>query len=220
METNIIKQKIDQSGLVPVFFHSDAQTTISIIKACYKAGIRAFEFTNRGNEASAILNEIISHRADYPELAIGMGTIMDPKTCQHYIDQGVDFIVAPILDEETAKVCQQHNIAWTPGCGSVTEVIKASNLGAQLIKIFPGNVLGPDFIKAVKAIAPTLDLMPTGGVKPNHENLSQWFGSGVFCVGIGSQLFDKSKIAQEDWEGIQEDISSCIETIKLLKQKP
>ncbi|QCK13279.1 beta/alpha barrel domain-containing protein [Mangrovivirga cuniculi] len=214
MDTASLKNKIAQTQLIPVFYHSDEVVAVEIVKAAYNAGIRAFEFTNRGKEAVDVMKALIDNRNEYPDMALGIGTIMSQEDALKFIDIKVDFIVAPILDKDTAEQCKRSQISWTPGCGTVTEVVQAAKIGADLIKVFPGNVLGFDFVKAVKSVMPGVDIMPTGGVKPTKENLSEWFNAGVFCVGMGSQLFDKSNIKNKNWKAVEKDMSTAVELIK------
>ncbi|NMM49693.1 beta/alpha barrel domain-containing protein [Marinigracilibium pacificum] len=217
MNSELVKQHIDKTGVVPVFYHADKDVTINVVKAAYKAGLRAFEFTNRGPEALGVMKELINSRSEFPDMALGIGTIIDAKTALDYIKIGVDFIVAPILDEETAEVCKESNISWTPGCGTLTEVVKGNRLGADLIKLFPGNVIGSGFVKSVKSVIPHIDLMPTGGVKPTKESLAEWFDAGVYCVGMGSQLFNKEYLKNSNWDALENDMLNAVKIAQEIK---
>jgi len=196
--------KMKESGIIPVFYHQNAEICKNVLKACYNAGFRAFEFTNRGDFAHEVFREIsLFAKAELPELALGVGSILEPATTALYIQLGADFIVSPILNAEMAKVCNRRKILWSPGCGSLTEISYAEELGAEIVKIFPGaQVGGPDFVAAVKGPMPWTNIMPTGGVEPDRENLVKWFKAGVYCVGMGSKLFPKEIIEKGDYDWI------------------
>jgi 2-dehydro-3-deoxyphosphogluconate aldolase/(4S)-4-hydroxy-2-oxoglutarate aldolase len=191
MKDTIIN-KIQEARIIPVYYHSDADTCKNVIDACYKGGIRVFEFVNRGKMAAVNFTLLKNHvQEKWPGLIFGAGSILNRQQAEKFIGLGADFIVSPILSEEIAQTCKDHGIYWIPGCATPTEIAKANDLGADIIKIFPGNVLGPGFIKSVIGPMPGLKLMPTGGVEPTKENLSAWFGSGAACVGMGSKLIDQ-----------------------------
>jgi len=203
--------------MVPVFYHSDIETCKGVLKACYQGGVRVFEFTNRGDFAHEVFAELNKYAIEEcPEMILGIGSVIDAGTTSLYLQLGANFIVSPILDEEMAKVCNKRKVAWSPGCGSVTEIIKAQELGSEVVKIFPGSqVGGPAFVKAVKGPFPYASIMPTGGVAPTEDNLKGWFQAGVHCVGMGSQLFPKEVIANGDYDSIEE---KCRDTLKLISQ--
>lgn len=195
-----------QTGIVPVFFNSDLQTAKDVVKACYEGGIRAFEFTNRGDFAIEVFKNLSKFvLAECPGLILGAGTILDAPTAALYIQMGANFIVSPAFNPEVAKLCNLHGIPYTPGCGSVTEICNAMEMGCDMVKIFPaGSVGGPKFVKDVKAPLPWAMVMATGSVEPTEENLTAWAASGVTCVGMGSKLFPKDVIAGKDWGKISE----------------
>lgn len=195
-----------QTGIVPVFFNSDLQTAKAVVKACYEGGIRAFEFTNRGDFAIEVFKELSKFvLSECPGLILGAGTILDAPTAALYIQMGANFIVSPAFNPEVAKLCNLHGIPYTPGCGSVTEICNAMEMGCDMVKIFPaGSVGGPKFVKDVKAPLPWAMVMATGSVEPTEENLTAWAASGVTCVGMGSKLFPKDVIAGKEWEKISE----------------
>lgn len=195
-----------QTGIVPVFFNSDLQTAKDVVKACYEGGIRAFEFTNRGDFAIEVFKDLSKFvLAECPGLILGAGTILDAPTAALYIQMGANFIVSPAFNPEVAKLCNLHGIPYTPGCGSVTEICNAMEMGCDMVKIFPaGSVGGPKFVKDVKAPLPWAMVMATGSVEPTEENLTAWAASGVTCVGMGSKLFPKDVIAGKEWEKISE----------------
>lgn len=181
---------MQDTKMIPVFFNTDIDICKQVVKACYDGGIRVFEFTNRGDFAHEVFGALVKWSAENtPEMIIGIGSIVEASTAALYIQLGANFVVAPLIHEETAKLCNRRGILWSPGCGSVTEVGYALELGAGVCKVFPGSqVGGPAFVKGVKAPMPWALMMPTGGVEPTKENLEGWFKAGVTCVGMGSQL--------------------------------
>lgn len=212
--------KVKETGIVPVFYHADAEIGKNILKACYDGGARVFEFTNRGDFAHEVFAELVKYSAkELPEMILGVGSVVDAGTASLYIQSGTNFIVAPVLNPEVAKVCNRRKISWMPGCGSVSEISYAEELGAEIVKIFPATqVGGPEFIKAVKGPMPWSNIMPTGGVLPTKENLSQWISAGAYCVGLGSQLFVKNENGEYDYEKITETVANSIQIINELRQ--
>ncbi len=191
------------TGIVPVFYHKDAEVAKNVLKACYEGGVRAFEFTNRGDFAHEVFGELVKWAAkECPELILGVGSIVDAPTASLYMQLGANFVVGPLFNPDVATVCNRRLIPYTPGCGSVSEIGFAQEKGCDLCKVFPGDVLGPNFVKGLKAPLPWSMLMVTGGVKPEESNLKGWFDAGVTCVGMGSNLFPKELIAANDWAGI------------------
>lgn len=192
------------TGMVPVFYHKDVEVTKHVVKACYEGGVRAFEFTNRGDFAQDVFAELVKWAAkECPEMILGIGSIVDPATAAMYIQLGANFVVGPLFNPEIAKVCNRRLIPYTPGCGSVSEIGFAQEVGCDLCKVFPaGNVGGPSFVKNVKAPMPWSMLMVTGGVEPTKENLTAWIKAGVTCVGMGSNLFPADIVAAKDWDRI------------------
>ena len=183
-----VLSKMHETGMVPVFFHKDIEVAKNVLKACYDGGVRVFEFTNRGDYAHEVFGELNKYAEQaLPEMILGVGSIVDAGTTSLYIQLGSNFIVSPILSADMAKVCNRRKISWSPGCGSLSEISYAEELGADIVKIFPATqVGGPAFVKGVKAPSPWISIMPTGGVSPTEENLSAWFDAGVACVGMGS----------------------------------
>ena len=198
------------TGMVPVFYHKDVEVAKSVVKACYDGGVRAFEFTNRGDFAQDVFAELVKWAAkECPEMIMGIGSIVDPGTAALYIQLGANFVVGPLFNPEIAKICNRRLIPYTPGCGSVSEIGFAQELGCDLCKVFPaGNVGGPSFVKNVKAPMPWSMLMVTGGVEPTKENLTAWIKAGVTCVGMGSNLFPKEVVDAQDWGWI---VAKCQE---------
>lgn len=209
-----------ETGLVPVFYNSDLQTAKDVLKACYEGGVKVFEFTNRGDYAHEVFGELNKYAAkELPELILGVGTVMDPGTCSLYIQLGANFIVSPVLKEEMARVCNVRKIMWIPGCGSLTEINRAEEAGAEVVKIFPATqVGGPKFVSAVKGPCPWTSIMPTGGVAPTEENLKAWFDAGVACVGMGSKLFTKEILSNKDFGGLKGKVADTLALIASLKQ--
>ncbi|MFI3280742.1 MAG: bifunctional 4-hydroxy-2-oxoglutarate aldolase/2-dehydro-3-deoxy-phosphogluconate aldolase [Rikenellaceae bacterium] len=207
------------TGMVPVFYHKDAEVSKKVLKACYDGGVRMFEFTNRGDFASEVFIALVKYaEKECPEMILGIGSIVDAPTAALYMQYGANFIVGPYLNAEVAKVCNRHLVPYTPGCGSVTEIGFAQELGCDLTKVFPaGNVGGPSFVKNVKAPLPWSNIMATGAVEPTEENLTAWIKAGVMCVGMGSQLFPADVIKAEDWAAITEKCKFALEVIAKLR---
>ncbi len=210
-----------ETGLVPVFYHSDLETCKGVLEACYHAGIRVFEFTNRGDYAHELFAELNKYAGPrFPEMMLGAGTIFDAGTAALYIQLGANFIVQPVLKEEVATVCHRRKIAWVPAAATLTEVSRAEELGAEIVKVFPGNVVGPAFVSSVKGPSPWSSLMVTGGVEPEEESLRSWFKAGVTCVGIGSQLFPKDLLARKDFEGLTQKIADVVNLVDQIRKNP
>lgn len=215
-----VARKMDETGIVPVFYHKDAEIGKQVLKACYDGGIRVFEFTNRGDYAHEVFTVLNKYAAaELPEMMLGVGSVVDAGTAALYIQLGASFIVSPVLKEDMAFTCNRRKILWSPGCGSLSEISRAEELGAEIVKIFPGQqVGGPDFVKAVKGPFPWTSIMPTGGVEPTEENLSAWFKAGVTCVGMGSQLITKDIIANGDYEKLKGLAANALDIVKKYKK--
>lgn len=199
-----VLQVVKLTGMVPVFYHSDVEVAQQVVKACYEGGVRAFEFTNRGDFAHEIFAQLSRFVAkECPEMVLGVGSVVDAPTAALYIQLGANFVVGPLFNAEVARLCNRRCIPYTPGCGSVTEIGAAQEAGCDLVKIFPaGNVGGPSFVKNVLAPMPWSMIMATGAVEPEADNLSAWFKAGVTVVGMGSKLFPKEVIASKQWGAI------------------
>ncbi len=209
-KTQVI-QKIGDTRIVPVFYNSSADVAVHVIKACYDGGIRAFEFTNRGDFAHEVFAAVAKYTArECPEMALGAGSITDAPTAALYMQEGADFIVGPLFNPDVAKVCNRRCVPYVPGCGSVTEVGFAQEAGCDIVKVFPGDVLGPKFVKAMLAPMPWTKVMVTGGVEPARENLIGWKNAGAFCVGMGSKLFPKDRIESKDWAYITDKCKEAL----------
>ncbi|MBP3638872.1 MAG: bifunctional 4-hydroxy-2-oxoglutarate aldolase/2-dehydro-3-deoxy-phosphogluconate aldolase [Muribaculaceae bacterium] len=208
-----VMAKIAQAPMVPVFYHKDLDTAKAVVKACYAGGVRAFEFTNRGDFAHEVFGPLVKWAAEEcPDLALGVGSIVDPATAALYMQLGACFVVGPLFNPEVARVCNRRQVPYTPGCGSISEIGFAQEAGCELCKVFPGDVLGPKFVKGLLAPMPWSKLMVTGGVEPTADNLNAWFAAGAFCVGMGSKLFPKDRIAAADWTYIS---NKCREALAL-----
>lgn len=205
------------TGVVPLFTHDNAAEALQVVEAAYRGGVRAFEFTNRRPNSFEIFSYIVSERHRFPDLMLGIGTVMDGPTTKKFIDAGADFIISPILKLEMAEVCNRHNIAWIPGCATLTEIVTARDHGAAVIKVFPGSVLGPGFVSAIMPVVPDLRLMITGGVEPNEENLTAWFKAGAMCVGMGSQLFTKDILQSRNWDALSQRVANALALVKKLR---
>lgn len=198
-----VLQRVGATGMVPVFYHKDPEVAKQVVKACYDGGVRAFEFTNRGDFAHEVFEQVVKFAAvECPDMAIGVGSVVDPATAALFIQLGACFVVGPLFNPEVSRICNRRNIPYTPGCGTVSEIGAAQETGCDLCKVFPGDVLGPKFVKGLMAPMPWSKIMVTGGVEPTRENIAAWFAAGVFCVGMGSKLFPKDRVAASDWKYI------------------
>ena len=206
-----VMQKIGETGMVPVFYHSNAETAKQVLKACYDGGVRAFEFTNRGDFAQEVFAECVKFAAkECPELALGIGSVVDAPTAALYIQLGACFVVGPLFNPDIVPVCNRRLVPYCPGCGTVSEIGKAQELGCDLCKLFPGDVYGPAFVKGMMAPCPWTKLMVTGGVAPTKENLTAWIKAGVYCVGMGSKLFPKEEVAAGNWQYITDKCKEAL----------
>lgn len=215
-----VLQNMKETGMVPVFYHPDIETAKKVVKACYDGGIRAFEFTNRGEYAHEVFGELNKYvQQEMPEMIMGVGSVIDAPTATLYMQLGANFIVSPLLNEEMAAVCNRRLVPWMPGCGSLSEISRANELGADVTKVFPGSqVGGPGFVKAIKGPCPYTNIMPTGGVSPTEENLKAWFEAGVYCVGMGSKLITKDLVKNQDFTELTKNVKSAMEIVKKIKQ--
>jgi 2-dehydro-3-deoxyphosphogluconate aldolase/(4S)-4-hydroxy-2-oxoglutarate aldolase len=214
-----VLEAIVRTGMVPVYYNNDPETAKNILKACYTGGVRAFEFTNRGDFAQEVFAELAKFTAkECPDMIVGIGSIVDAPTASLYIQLGANFVVGPLLNPDVAKVCNRRLIPYTPGCGSVSEIGFAQELGCDLCKIFPaGSVGGPSFVSNIKAPMPWTMIIATGAVEPTEENLTKWFKAGVTAVGMGSKLFPKEAIAAGNWDVITDLCKKSLEYIQKAK---
>lgn len=205
-------------GLVPLFYHSDIELCKEVMRACFRGGTRLLEFTNRGAFAHEVFAELARFaQRDLPGFIIGAGSVIDAGTASMYLQLGANFIVSPMLVEEVAVVCNRRKVLWTPGCGSLTEINRAHELGAEIIKLFPAGVYGPGFIKDSLGPCPWLKIMPTGGVTPSEDNLQSWFQAGAACVGMGSQLITKDILANRDMEALEDKVRRVLKVIQKVR---
>jgi 2-dehydro-3-deoxyphosphogluconate aldolase / (4S)-4-hydroxy-2-oxoglutarate aldolase len=188
------------------------------LEAAYRGGIRVFEFTNRRSNSFEVFQHLLSVSKKYPDLMLGIGTIMDGPTTKIFIDAGAHFIISPIIKLEMATVCHDHDVPWIPGCATLTEIVTAMDHGADIIKLFPASVLGPGFVSSIMPVVPGLQLMITGGVEPNEKNLTSWFKAGAACVGMGSQLFTKEILEQKDWALLEQKVAECLNIAKRIRK--
>jgi len=208
------------TGMVPVFNHPDPEVCKKVLEACYKGGVRVFEFTNRGDFAHELFAELNKYAArHFPEMILGAGTIPDAGTASMYIQLGANFIVAPYLKEDVALTCNRRKIAWVPGCATMNEISRAEELGAEIVKVFPGSVVKPSFVESIRGPMPWTSMMVTGGVEPEEENLKGWFKAGATCVGMGSQLFSKSLLAESRYDELENQVKTVMGLIRRLKSK-
>jgi len=215
---DILLKLIPEQGVLPLYFYKDTEVSIQVLKALYRAGIRTVEYTNRGEAALQNfkkLRELCD--SELSGMYLGIGTIKNGDAAQTFIDAGADFIVCPGLVEDVAKVADANNMLWVPGCMTPTEVIRAETLGAKMIKLFPGNILGPEFMSSIKTLFPDLMFMPTGGVDLNRENIAEWLKSGVCAVGMGSKLISKQLLEQKDYSKIEELAKEALDILRSLK---
>lgn len=210
---------MSETGMVPLFYHSDIEIAKKTLKACYDGGARLLEFTSRGDFAHNIFEELNQYAlAELPEMIMGVGSVTDAAAASLYMQLGANFIVTPVLREDIAVVCNRRKVLWSAGCGSLTEIAKAEELGGEIIKLFPGSTYGPSFVKAIKGPQPWTSIMPTGGVSTEEDNLRGWFGAGVTCVGMGSQLISKEILAQENYTGLKEKVAATLSLIKKIRE--
>lgn len=211
---------MQQIGMVPLFYHPDMELGKKVLKACYDGGARLMEFTARGDFAFEVFSELNTYAIkELPGMMMGVGSITDAGAASLFIQMGANFVVTPSLREDIATVCNRRKILWSPGCGSLTEINRAEELGCELIKLFPGSVYGPGFIKAIKGPQPWTNIMPTGGVSTEESNLKAWFDAGATCVGMGSKLISKDILERRDFEGLQKRVADSIALIAKIRTK-
>ncbi len=212
-----IVEVIGFTGLVPLFYHDHEETAKRVVEAAYFGGARVFEFTNRGAKAFDVFRTLVKFCEHFDGFYLGIGTIMNQTDAKKFLEEGAQFLVSPIFKQELAEIARARNVLWMPGCATLTEIVNASEAGAEIIKIFPGSVLGPGFVSSVMPVIPGFKLMPTGGVEPTKENLQAWFKAGVYSVGMGSQLFTTEEIKSKNWQSLKSKVQSAMETIRLVR---
>ncbi len=207
-----------ETGMVPLFYHADIELGKKVLKACYDGGARLIEFTARGDFAFEVFLELNKYSLkELPGMIMGVGSITDAGAASMFMQMGANFIVTPTLREDIAIACNRRKVLWSPGCGTLTEINRAEELGCEIIKLFPGDTYGPGFVKAIKGPQPWTSIMPTGGVSTEEENLKGWFGAGVTCVGMGSQLISKDILANKDYAGLEARVKDTLALIKRLR---
>lgn len=208
--------RVLESGLVPIFFNPDVETGRKIITACVKGGATVMEMTNRGDGAYDVFRGLMEHvKAEHPDLMFGVGSVLEPATAAMYINAGADLVVCPNLNPEVGRLCNRRKVAWLPGCGTVSEISRAEELGVEIVKIFPGGQLGgPAFVKALMGPMPWTNIMPTGGVSPTRESVGEWIKAGAACLGMGSKLIAKDLVAEGDYQGISRNVAHCLELVR------
>ncbi len=215
-----VAQKMQETGLVPLFFNSNIETSKKVVKACYDGGARLLEFTARGDFAHEVFAELSKYiTKEMPKMMLGVGSVTDAAQASFYMSLGANFVVTPLLREDIALVCNRRKVLWSAGCGSLQEIARAEELGCEIIKLFPGGTYGASFVKAIKGPQPWTSIMPTGGVSPERENLKMWFDAGVTCVGMGSNLISKEIIQKGDYDKLQNIVANTLKIIQELQQK-
>ncbi len=211
-------QQMEESGMVPLFYHPDIEVAKSVLKACYDGGARLMEFTNRGDFALEIFTDLIKYAiAELPGMILGVGSVTDAASASQYMLAGANFVVTPVYREDIAIVCNRRKVLWSPGCGSLTEIAQAEEMGCELVKLFPGSTYGPGFVKGIKGPQPWTSIMPTGGVSTEESNLRGWFDAGVTCVGMGSKLISKEILANKDYATLQKNVASTLALIQEIR---
>lgn len=207
-----------ETGMVPLFYHPDVELGKKVLKACYAGGARLLEFTARGDFAFEVFLELNKYAVkELPGMIMGVGSITDAAAASLFMQMGANFIVTPSLREDIALVCNRRKVLWSPGCGSLTEINKAEEMGCEIIKLFPGSTYGPGFVKAIKGPQPWTSIMPTGGVSTEESNLKAWFDAGVTCVGMGSKLISKEILVNQNFEELRNSVRTTLDLIKKLR---
>ncbi|MEZ4687006.1 MAG: bifunctional 4-hydroxy-2-oxoglutarate aldolase/2-dehydro-3-deoxy-phosphogluconate aldolase [Bacteroidia bacterium] len=212
-----VASKMREQGMVPLFYHADLDVCKSVLTAVYHGGARLLEFTNRGDYAHEIFGQLNKYcEQELPEMILGVGSVTDAASASMYMQLGANFVVTPVLREDIAMVCNRRKVLWSPGCGSLGEIARAEELGAEVVKLFPGSTYGPGFISDIRGPQPWTSIMPTGGVSPDPENLKKWFEAGAYCVGMGSKLMAKTPEGDFDLKKIEQLTRQALEYIRSL----
>ncbi len=212
-EAALINQ-IKNEGMLPLFYHDDVTVCENVLQALYNGGVRCVEFTNRGVNALPNFKHLVSLKTTMPGLILGIGTIKTPQDATSFIEAGADFLISPCFDASVADVAYMHKVLWIPGCMTPTEIHVAQKSGATLIKLFPGNVLGPGFVEAIKTLFTGVDFLVTGGVEPTEQNIGTWFKAGVSGVGLGSKLITKDVLANKNYTQLETQTTQLVQLIK------
>lgn len=214
-----VASAMKKTGMIPLFFHNDINLSKEVLKACYDGGARLMEFTARGDFAHEVFGELTKYAiSDLPGMIMGVGSVTDAAAASLYMSLGANFIVTPVLREDIAIVCNRRKVLWSPGCGTLTEIARAEELGCEIVKLFPGDIYGPQFVRGIKGPQPWTSIMPTGGVSPTEENLKGWFDAGVTCVGMGSQLISKEILKNRDYVKLENHVRATLALIKAIRK--
>jgi 2-dehydro-3-deoxyphosphogluconate aldolase/(4S)-4-hydroxy-2-oxoglutarate aldolase len=213
-----VAQLMMEQGMVPLFYHADVELGKEVLRACYQGGARLLEFTNRGDFAHTVFEALNRFAlAELPGMVLGVGSVTDAGTASLYLQLGAHFVVTPVLREDVGWVCNRRKVLWSPGCASLSEIARAEEMGAEIVKLFPGGTYGPGFIQAIAGPQPWTRIMPTGGVSPDRENLSRWFSAGAACVGMGSQLISRDLLQNRDMAALEARVRDTLELIRNLR---
>ena len=214
-----VANAMKETGMIPLFFSNDIELSKQVLKACYDGGARLLEFTARGDFAHEVFGALVKYAVkELPGMILGVGSVTDAAAASLYMALGANFVVTPVFREDIAIACNRRKVLWSPGCGTLTEIALAEELGCEIIKLFPGDIYGPQFVKGVKGPQPWTSIMPTGGVAPTEENLSAWFNAGVTCVGMGSKLISKEIIANKDYAKLTADVKAALDIVKKVRK--
>jgi 2-dehydro-3-deoxyphosphogluconate aldolase/(4S)-4-hydroxy-2-oxoglutarate aldolase len=208
-------------GLVPIFYNPQLEEAKRIVAACREGGARVVEFTNRGDFAFQVFTALAQHVAELqPDVILGVGSVMDAPTAALYISAGASFVVSPVLNAELVRLCNRRKIAHIPGCGSASEISEAEELGAEIVKVFPGTAVGgPGFVKAMLGPCPWTSIMPTGGVDATEESIRAWFEAGAVCLGMGSKLISKQLVAAGDFKAMSNKVAQVLGWIRDVRER-
>ena len=213
-----VVQQMKESGMVPLFYHPDIKVAKAVLKACYDGGARLMEFTNRGDFAIEIFTDLIKYAiTELPGMMLGVGSVTNAASAAQYMLAGANFVVTPVFRQDIAVVCNRRKVLWSPGCGSLTEIATAEEMGCELVKLFPGSTYGPGFVKAIKGPQPWTSIMPTGGVSTEESNLRGWFDAGVTCVGMGSKLISNEILESKDYAKLENDVATTLALINTIR---
>lgn len=214
-----VANAMKETGMIPLFFNNDIELSKQVLKACYDGGARLLEFTARGDFAHEVFGALVKYAVkELPGMILGVGSVTDAAAASLYMALGANFVVTPVFREDIAIACNRRKVLWSPGCGTLTEIARAEELGCEIVKLFPGDIYGPQFVKGVKGPQPWTSIMPTGGVAPTEENLSAWFNAGVTCVGMGSKLISKEIIANKDYAKLTADVTAALDIVKKVRK--
>ena len=214
-----VANAMKKTGMIPLFFNNDIELSKQVLKACYDGGARLLEFTARGDFAHEVFGALVKYAVkELPGMILGVGSVTDAAAASLYMALGANFVVTPVFREDIAIACNRRKVLWSPGCGTLTEIARAEELGCEIVKLFPGDIYGPQFVKGIRGPQPWTSIMPTGGVAPTEENLSAWFNAGVTCVGMGSKLISKEIIANKDYAKLTADVKAALDIVKKVRK--